>query len=108
MPKMYLSNILASSKDCQITQNINCHISQWNYKCNHIVLYLQDSKICAIVKDVFGKIIMLSNENIKGGINGSINQGNLLKMIEYDRDKIAVTLRHNLNNKTTLWIIPKL
>ena len=108
MPKMYLSNILTSSKDCQITQNINCHISQWHYKGNHIVLYLQDNKICAIVRDVFGKITMLSNENIKGGINGSINQDNLLKMIGHDCDKISITLNRNRNNKMTLWIIPKL
>ena len=109
MPKMYLSNILAPSKNSQITQNIDCYLGQWIYKNNQIDLYLQDKKIWAIVKDVFGKTTVLSNKNIKVGISGSIDQNNLLKMIKYDYDKIAaVTLSHNRNNQITLWIIPKL
>ena len=103
-----LSNALTISKYAQNNKSIKCYIRQWSYKGNHIAIYSYDNKIWAIVKDVFGKIIMLSNENIKGGINGNISQYNLLRMIEYDRDKIAITLSYNLNNNITLWIIPKL
>ena len=104
MPRMHLSSVLPTSKDALITQNINCYSCHWNYKDNHIALYLQDNRIWAIVKDVFGKIMMLPRDQIKVGINGSITQDNLVKMIKYDRDKISAILSHNL----TLWIIPKL
>ena len=104
MPKMHVSSVLARSKDFHINQNINYYSCQWNYKGNHIALYLQDNKVWAVVKDVFGKIIMLPSDKIKVGINGNVTRDNLLKMIKYDSDKMSVILSHNL----TLWIIPKL
>ena len=108
MTILHLSNVLAIPKYSQNNKNIKCYLGQFSYKGNNIAIYYQNNKIRAIVKDVFGRKIMLPSESIKGGINGSISQYNLLKMIENDRDKIAVTLSHNRNNDTILWLIPKL
>ena len=85
-----------------------CYISQW-YSTNHkAFLYTQHNKILAVVKDLSEKAIMVSSENIKGGINGKIPQDVLFKMIECDQDRISLTLHKNRNNHFTLWIIPKL
>ena len=107
MTTLHLSNVLAVSKCSKNNKNIKCYRSQWSYQGNDIDIYYQNNKIRAIVKDVFGEKIILPSENIKGGINGSISQYDLLKMIKNDRNKIAVTLSHSSNN-ITLWIIPKL
>ena len=106
MVTLHISNMTIHKT--HVDKMAKCYLGKWKSKNHHIAIYSQNNKIYAIVKDVFGEKIILSNKNIKGGINGSINQDNLLKMIEYDRDKISATLSNNRNNKIALWIIPKL
>ena len=108
MAIIHLSNALTISQDTYINQDLKCCIGKWSYKGNQIAIYSQSNKIWAVVKDVFGKIMILPNDHIKAGINGNITKDNLLKMIKCDHDKIATTLIYNRDNKLTLWIIPKL
>ena len=91
--------------DCSVEKG---YLGQWHSTNHQIRLYAQDNKIWAVVKDMFGKVMLLPNEHIKGGINGIIAQDNLLKMIKCSRDRIEITLHQNRNNHFTLWIIPKL
>ena len=111
--KMYITHLQYESKTNESTSQKNNierkkYIGQWESKGHKISIYTQDNEIWAAVKDVFGKVMLLPNEHIKGGINGIITQDNLLKMIECNRDRIEITLHQNRNNDFTLWIIPKL
>ena len=104
----YLSNELDISKNAKTNINEKCYLVQWESRGCKIFLYTQYDKILAVIKDLSEKTIMLSSENIKGGVNGKIPQNTLFKMIKCDNNKITLTLYKNRSNHLTLWIIPKL
>ena len=116
MSTSYLSNRPTITKDLTISRNTRAniktiekrYIGQWESKGHKISLYTKYDKILAIVQDLSEKTIIISSENIVGGINGNVSQSSLFKMIKGDRDKIEVTLHQNQNNYLTLWVIPKL
>ena len=107
---LHLSKSLAIPKDAKYNPNTNekCYLGQWDYGCDKIYLYKQHRKISAVVKDVFENATELFSNQIIGGINGSITQDNLIKMIKYDHNRIEVILLRNINDRFKLWIIPKL
>ena len=109
MTMLNLSSELIITKNAKSDCNIKkSYLGQWCSTNHKICLYTQDNKIWAVVKDMFGEVMILPNKHIKGGINGIITQDNLLKMIKCNHDRIEITLHQNRNNQLTLWVIPKL
>ena len=74
------------SKNTQATlgKSEKCYLGQWEYKNHKISLYTKYNKLLAIIQDLSGKTIMLSTDNIKGGVNGKIPQNVLFKMVKYE------------------------
>ena len=101
---------LAISKNRKANGSINekYYLGRWESKGHKIYLYKQYHKLLAVIQDMSEKTIILSSENIKGGISGKMPQNVLFKMIKYDQERIALTIHKNQNNHLTLWIIPKL